>query len=211
MPILAVINEKGGVGKTTITTNLGRALQKAGKDVLLVDADPQGSLRDWYAAAGEEHDLPSVVAMDRPALFKDLPRLAQAHDWTLIDGAPSVEELAVAAIKAADAVLIPVQPSPYDIWAAESLVSLVKTRQELAGRPAARFLISRQIVGTKLSQEIRDVLVGYELPVMSAYTCQRVVYATSAAQGSSVLDAEPQGAAASEVQGMLKEVVAWLS
>jgi chromosome partitioning protein len=113
--IISIINEKGGVGKTTLTTNLAAAYQRMGKTVLLVDSDPQGSLRDWHAAAGENNTHPPVVAMDRAVQFKDLAGLAANYDIVLIDGAPSVQELAVAAIKASHVVLIPVQPSPYDL------------------------------------------------------------------------------------------------
>lgn len=150
MTILAVLNEKGGSGKTTISTNLARALQLSDKQILLVDSDPQGSARDWYASAGENNNLPPVVALDRPALFKELPTIIRGMAWVVIDGAPQIEDLAVAALKVADRVIIPVQPSPYDIWATESLVQLIKTRQEMTeGHPLAAFVISRQIVGTK--------------------------------------------------------------
>ncbi len=111
MPIMALLNEKGGSGKTTISTNLVRGVQLNGLKVLLVDSDPQGSARDWYAAAGEDNNLPPVVGLDRPALFKKLPELVHNTDWVIIDGAPQLEALAVAAIKVSDFVLIPVQPS----------------------------------------------------------------------------------------------------
>lgn len=209
MPILAVLNEKGGVGKTTIATNVARGLQKAGHEVVLVDSDPQGSARDWYAA-GENKPLPPVIGMDRPAQFKDLPRTTRGFDWVVIDGSPSVEALAVAAIKAADFVLIPVQPSPYDIWAAESLVELVKARQEITdGKLKAAFVVSRQIVGTKLVGEARQALEGYGLPILASFTSQRVIYANSATSGSTVLDAEPEGAAAKEIQAITEEVLVW--
>ena len=209
MPILAVLNEKGGSGKTTISTNLARALQLDGYRVLLVDSDPQGSARDWYAAAGEEKDseLPLVVGLDRPALFKELPELARVVNWVVIDGAPQLEELAVAAIKVADYVLIPVQPSPYDVWATESLVELVKTRQEVTdGQPRAAFVVSRQIVGTRLADEVHQALEDYDLPILKACTSQRVVYANSASNGSTVLDTEPGGAAADEVRALMQEL-----
>lgn len=210
MPILAIINEKGGVGKTTLSTNLGRGLQRAGHSVLLVDGDPQGSMRDWFAAAPEDNDLPPVVAMDRPAQFKDIKQVAKGYDWVIVDGAPSVEDLAIAAIKSADLVLIPVQPSPYDIWAAESLVDLVKARQEVTdGFPAAAFVVSRQIVGTKLAGEIREALEAYELPIANAFTCQRVAYASSAAVGKTVYEQDGGESAAAEIEKMVEEILEW--
>lgn len=205
--IISIINEKGGVGKTTLSTNLARAIQLSGKRVLLIDSDPQGSLRDWHAVAGEENDLPPVVAMDRATQFKDLQTLAKGYDFTIIDGAPSVKELAVAAIKNSDLLLIPVQPSPYDIWAAESLVELVKQRIEVGAPLKAAFVISRQITGTKLSTDVREALTGYELPVLENGTYQRVSYPTTAAKGGTVFDEDGDTPAKFEMKQLAKEVL----
>jgi chromosome partitioning protein len=162
---------------------------------LLVDSDPQGSARDWRAVTGEESDLPPVIGLDRGSGFRELPRLARSYDWVVIDGAPQIEELAIAAIRVSDAVLVPVQPSPYDIWSTESVVEIVKRQQEReASRPKAALVISRQIAGTRLAQEIREALQEYGLPIMTADTTQRLAYPHSAAQGVSVLDTEPAGA-----------------
>src|SRR5699024_1891746 len=115
MKVIAVLNQKGGSGKTTIATHLARAFQLEGSDVLLVDSDPQGSARDW-AAVDENQPVP-VVGIDRPTIARDLKSVAR-KDLVVIDGAPQAADLAISAIKAATAILIPVQPSPYDIWAA---------------------------------------------------------------------------------------------
>ena len=111
----AILNQKGGAGKTTISVNLAMALQQSGQRVLLVDSDPQGSARDWHAAGNGS--LLTVIGLDRPTLDKDIKAL-NGYNKILIDGAPQLAEMAVSPIKCADIVLIPVQPSPYDIWAA---------------------------------------------------------------------------------------------
>jgi len=208
MKVIAVLNQKGGAGKTTIATHLARAIQLDGQDVLLVDSDPQGSARDW--AAVREDQPVTVVGIDRPTIERDLKNLAK-KDVVVIDGAPQAADLAVSAIKAADFVLIPVQPSPYDIWATADLVELVKQRIEITdGRLRAAFVVSRAIKGTKIGAEVSAALEGYDLPVLSTRVIQRVVYPGTAASGSTVLDAEPTGDAAAEIRALAAEIMAAL-
>lgn len=209
--IVAILNQKGGAGKTTLATHLARAFQRAGDSVLLVDSDPQGSARDWYAAAGEESDSPPVVGVDRSAMLKELGALSGSAEWVIIDGAPQVHDLAAAAVRVADVVLIPVQPSPYDVWATAELVNLVKQRQDVTdGLPRAAFVVSRQIQGTRLAGDVREALEGYELPVFEWGTVQRVIYANSATGGRTALDLEPDGPAAREIDAIKAELEAFV-
>lgn len=204
MHVIAVLNQKGGSGKTTIATHLARALQLDGADVLLVDSDPQGSARDW-AAVREDQPL-TVVGIDRPTIDRDLKNVAR-KDFVVIDGAPQAADLAVSAIKAADFVLIPVQPSPYDIWATADLVELVKQRIEVTdGRLQAAFVVSRAIKGTKIGAEVAEALAGYGLPVLESRITQRVIYPGTAAAGTTVMEAEPEGDAAAEVRALAAEL-----
>lgn len=204
MKVIAVLNQKGGSGKTTIATHLARALQLDGADVLLVDSDPQGSARDW-AAVREDQPL-TVVGIDRPTIDRDLKNVAR-KDFVVIDGAPQAADLAVSAIKAADFVLIPVQPSPYDIWATADLVELVKQRIEVTdGRLQAAFVVSRAIKGTKIGAEVAEALAGYGLPVLESRITQRVIYPGTAASGTTVMDTEPAGDAAAEVHALAMEL-----
>jgi chromosome partitioning protein len=204
MYVIAVLNQKGGSGKTTIATHLARALQLDGAEVLLVDSDPQGSARDW-AAVREDQPL-TVVGIDRPTIDRDIKQVAR-KDFVVIDGAPQAADLAVSAIKAASFVLIPVQPSPYDIWAAADLVELVKQRIEVTdGKLQAAFVVSRAIKGTKIGAEVADALAGYGLPVLESRITQRVSYPGTAASGSTVLDTEPDGDAAAEVRALAAEI-----
>ena len=204
MHVIAVLNQKGGSGKTTIATHLARALQLDGDGVLLVDSDPQGSARDW--AAVREAQPVTVVGIDRPTIERDLKHIAH-KDFVVIDGAPQAADLAVSALKAADFVLIPVQPSPYDIWATAELVDLVKQRIDLTdGRLQAAFVVSRAIKGTKIGGEVAEALAGYDLPVLETRITQRVIYPSTAAAGTTVLDSDPAGDAAAEVRALSIEL-----
>ena len=125
----------------------------------------------------------------------------------MIDGAPQLEAMAVSAMKAANFVLIPVQPSPYDVWATSDLVDLLKARIEIMdGRLKAAFVISRAIKGTKIGNEITGALSDYGLPVLSSRITQRVIYPTSAATGQTVFEREPEGEAALEVLALVDEI-----
>lgn len=205
--IVSILNQKGGSGKTTIATNIARALQIGGSKVLLVDADPQGSARDW-AVANEEQPVP-VIALDRPQLLKnDIKMISEPYDWTVVDGAPQLQEMAASCISASDIILIPVQPSPYDIWACSDLVDTIKARQALTdnGQPKAFFVVSRMIQGTSLAADIVETLKDYELDSLKNMTVQRQIYAKSAVSGLSVMDAESGGKAADEIMAIVEEL-----
>lgn len=205
MQVIAVLNQKGGSGKTTVSTHLARALQLLGKSVVLVDSDPQGSARDWAASNAEQ--IVSVIGIDRPTIEKDLKSLAPT-DFAIIDGAPQAADLAASAIKAANFVLIPVQPSPYDIWAANDLVDLVKQRIEITdGALKSAFVVSRAIANTKLGAEVAEALEGYGLPILSSRIHQRVVYPSTAATGLTAFDIDAKSDASVEFFNLAKEII----
>lgn len=151
-----------------------------------------------------------MVGVDRPAsLERDLAEVAPSFDWIVIDGAANLKNqiLTVSALKAADVVLIPVQPSAADIWGSADLIELIQARQAATGgKPRAAFVVSRQITGTRLAAEVNNALRRYELPIFESRTTQRVIYVEALSTGSSVLDLEPAGLAAKEISALLEEL-----
>lgn len=208
--VIAHMNEKGGAGKTTTVTNIASCLcHKYGKRVLIVDHDPQASSSKWAALLPEFEGpgLISVVVM-RDTLARDLPGISYSYDFVLIDGQPTTDKVTAAAIKAADLVIVPVQPSQYDIWAAGPTINVIKQRQEIAdGKPLARLLISRAIVGTVIERAAREALEEYEIPILKSQTHQRVAYIETVGQGHSVMNLSPNDQARLEIEAITAEIL----
>ena len=126
--IIAFVNQKGGVGKTTLALHIASELAMGGQRVTLIDADPQGSALDW-AEVRNHYDRPrrfGVIGLPRETLHLEVPDIARANDHVVIDGPPRVTALTRSAIIASDVVVIPVQPSAFDVWASQEIVDLVK-------------------------------------------------------------------------------------
>jgi chromosome partitioning protein len=204
--ILSILNQKGGVGKTTLSINLAAAYALDGTEVLLVDADSQGSALDW-AAAREDKSLFTVVGLPRPTIHKDIERLSADFEIIIIDGPPRVSDVARSAILAADRVLIPIQPSPYDIWAADEVVTLVTDARVYKENLEAAFVINRKITNTAIGRDVVAALADYPFPVLESTVTQRVIYAEAAAQGKGVCEIDPDGPAAQEIKSLSVELL----
>ena len=206
--IISCRTQKGGVGKTTLATHIASALARAGRAVILVDADPQGSALDWAqkrAQCGLQR-LFGVVGLARETLHFEVPELAKTVDDIVIDGPPRVTARARSAMLASDAVIIPVQPSPYDVWASAEVVSLVADARIFKPNLRAAFVVNRAIVRTILAREVRSALQAQTLPLLSSVICQRVIFAESVATGRLVHEIDPESAATHEIAALAAEL-----
>jgi len=212
MKIISIINEKGGSGKSTVATNLATALHRAGKRVVLVDADEQGTARDWRNASPAGADLPPVVPVDRANILPGSLKTLVGNDFLVIDGPAKANEMANAIVGVADIALIVIQPSGADLWASAATVKIVKSKLALGGHIDVAFLVNRSSQATKLSKLVAEGEWNeYGIDQLETSIGNRVVFANALTDGLSVYDLA-DGQAKAEIDFVVKELeeAGWL-
>lgn len=204
--IFALLNQKGGVGKTTLCIHLADALARAGSRVLLIDADPQQSAMKWSSMRAGQPTF-NVVGMAKPTLHKEIVSLAADYGHVVIDGPPRLTDLARSIILSADVVIIPVQPSPMDVWATAETTDLLNEAIVYKERLKGVITINRKIVNTAIGRDVREAVATLGFPVMNADISQRVAFAEAIAAGQTVLDMDPKGRAAREIEAFVEEIL----
>jgi chromosome partitioning protein len=188
--VISFQNQKGGTGKTTLALHLAyfpACNPSARKKVILIDADPQSSCRDW--AAARETECPfTVVGYDRPTIHKDIKQITRGYQYAIIDAPPRVTDIARSAVLASHAVIIPVQPSGFDAWASQETFRLVEEAKQYKENLKYALVINRKIVNTAISTTVDKELRKAGLTVFEDTICQRVVFAESVTQGLTVFE-----------------------
>lgn len=206
--IVAVIGQKGGVGKTTTALAIGAEWHRRGRSVVLVDADPQGSTRTWgdvAAQAGEP--APLVVGMGAGLHKPDqLPALAARYDVAVIDTPPRHGEIMRAALAVADLAVLPCGPQPMDAWALAETLAVVAEVQAIRRELVAVVLLTRVSKRTTLGATAREALADCGLPILRAELGYRVAYAEAPALGRGVTMHAPHDPAADEVRALVDEL-----
>ena len=207
--IITLLNLKGGCGKTTLSIHIASTLALAGKKVLLVDADEQMSAVHW-SETREEDPIFTVSGLPSNTLHKQIKLMENDYDFIIIDGPPRTSTVSRSCIVASDLVLIPVTPSPYDVWASGEVVDILKDVQQTLDdykKIKAAMVINRKIHNTNLGNEVQDALKEYNLPILNTIVHQRVSYAESAARGTSVIEEDPDSVAGKEIKTLVEEIL----
>ncbi len=209
--VVTVLSQKGGAGKSTLTMQLAGGLARRGKRVAIIDLDPQETALRWARAAASANPFPAAVTQlagapdGLPAAVKAAGREA---DVILLDCPPSIEHAAtLASLQVADVALVPVVPSPADLWStkgAERLILQVQASRK--GLKAA--LVPNRVLRTNLAWDVLEVMRDFTLPVLGAALSQRNAFAQSAVVGGTVYQLGRAGSeAAREVDKLVVEVL----
>ena len=201
--VIAVAQRKGGTGKTTLAANLAAAMA-AGYRVALLDIDPQGSLTRWHdlrlAGGGAAPLTFSNVAGWR--LTAELDRLKRAHDIVIVDSPPQIDTEAKLAVRGATLVLIPVQPSPPDVWAAEGTLKLAAEER----RPVA-IVLNRVPASPRQKDAVAAELAVREIPLLRTTIGNRTAFVDAFAAGLGVSESAPRSSAAQEIRALVAEIL----
>ena len=203
--VLGVASIKGGSGKTTLAINLARAIQLKGHDVQIIDTDPHRTASRWRELQPEDYQLPVRHVDDASTAVSFQSRLMLLEDQadvSIIDGSPKSDETTATLVRASHAVLIPIQPTPVDVWAAHSITDITRR----TSTPAA-YVISRQIVGTNLADDIAEGLRDHKPPILENRISQRVAYAEAMIEGTTVLDRPGAEKAQNEIESVAGELI----
>ena len=208
MKVISIVNQKGGVGKSTIAVNLAVCAVKDGQKVLLIDADVQGSSLA-FRAIRETDDL-QAVAITKPTIYKDVVNF-ENFDLIIIDAGGRDNTLFRSAIMAASygILIIPVLPSQYDIWATEDTLESLREARSIVDIEAYA-LFNQVIQNTNVSKEAKEALeeltVENDVNLLNTVLYARVDYKKSISEGLGVIEYQPNGKAASEMDKLYNEI-----
>lgn len=199
--VITIAQQKGGAGKTTIAAHLAIALSQRGRRVAVIDIDPQGSLTQWHKIRekhfGAGYTGISFNQVSGWRVGSEISRLKRSHDIIILDSPPHTETEAKTAIRNADLVVIPVQPSPTDLWATQATLELAAHE-----KIPVKVVLNRVAPNAKLVETIASKLEG----LAETRLGNRVAFASALMEGRCVTETHPYSAASIEVKALAEEI-----
>jgi chromosome partitioning protein len=205
--IFSFLNQKGGVGKSTLSINVAACLATLGQKVLLIDADKQLTSSDWKSLRTKDDGIFEVVSMARENMARDAMQLAAGYDFTVIDGPPQAETISRSCIVASDVVIVPIEPGGASRWSSNLTVRQIKEAQELKPTLTCGFVVSRKVNGTVLGRDTRANAADAGVPMFETEIEQRIAYAEALTLGKTIFEWAGGGAAARDIQSLTHELL----
>ena len=202
--IVTVAQQKGGAGKTTLAAHLAVAWAKQGHKVGIVDIDPQGSLTKWFAERARVKDAVAIElrCVGGWRVQGEVEKLSKLVDIVVVDSPPHAETESKIAVRSADLVLVPAQPSPMDLWATKVTLDLAKAEK----RPAL-VILNRMPARGKLADQMRSRYAELGTPVADTVLGSRVAFASSMLEGKGISELGGAGAAGQEMTALAAEIL----
>ena len=202
--IVTVAQQKGGAGKTTLAAHLAVAWAKDGHKVGVVDIDPQASLTKWFAERARVKDAVPIElrCVGGWRVQGEVEKLAKLVDIVVVDSPPHAETESKIAVRSADLVLVPAQPSPMDLWATKVTLDLAK-----AEKRDALVILNRMPPRGKLADQMRRRYAELGAPVADTVLGSRVAFAASMLEGKGISEARGAGAAGTEMKALADEIL----
>ena len=204
---IAVANQKGGTGKTTLAVNLAAGLHRRGTTVLL-DADPQGSATNWARVGGADGDLPPVCGLVAAEVGSAIGDAAGSYRYVLVDCPPHLQSDTLRrVVEWVDLVLIPVQPSPLDLWASVDMAAAVVGTRVRNPRLRAYMVLNQLDSRNALSGAMHQALAEFDVPALANGLTRRAAFRSAALEGRSVYGLGSRGASAvRDLEAIIKEI-----